>query len=115
MYCLSNSQLSKELGFPIVANAALTFTKCLEMKLQDHIEVIAKVAEIAGKEYSIEQVNTFDNSKFLKFIDISVSILRLTASINIIVMLKNEWKKYSYDSWFSNKELFVNLDFQPFF
>ncbi|CAH3196981.1 unnamed protein product, partial [Porites evermanni] len=48
-------QLSKELGFPIVANAQLTFTKCLEMKLQDHIEVIAKVAEIAGKEYSIEQ------------------------------------------------------------
>ena len=26
------------------------------MKLQDHIEIIAKVAEIAGKEYSIEQV-----------------------------------------------------------
>ena len=26
------------------------------MKLQDHIEVISKVAEIAGKEYSIEQV-----------------------------------------------------------
>ena len=50
-------QLSKELGFPIVANAQLTFTKCLEMKLQDHIEVIAKVAEIAGKEYSIEQVH----------------------------------------------------------
>ena len=50
-------QLSKELGFPIVANAQLTFTKCLEMKLQDHIEVISKVAEIAGKEYSIEQVN----------------------------------------------------------
>jgi len=49
--------LSKELGFQIVANAQLTFTKCLEMKLQDHIEVIAKVAEIAGKEYSIEQVN----------------------------------------------------------
>lgn len=48
-------QLSKELGFPIVANAQLTFTKCLDMKLQDHIEVIAKVAEIAGKEYSIEQ------------------------------------------------------------
>ena len=27
------------------------------MKLQDHIEVIGKVAEIAGKEYSIEQVH----------------------------------------------------------
>lgn len=62
------SQLSKELGFPIVANAQLTFTKCLEMKLQDHIEVIAKVAEIAGKEYSIEQVKKIVNQNFLKFI-----------------------------------------------
>jgi len=26
------------------------------MKLQDHIKTIAKVAETAGKEYSIEQV-----------------------------------------------------------
>lgn len=26
------------------------------MKLQDHIAVIAKIAEVAGKEYSIEQV-----------------------------------------------------------
>ena len=34
----------------------LTFSKCLEMKLQDHIQTIAKVAEVAGKEYSIEQV-----------------------------------------------------------
>jgi len=52
-------QLSKDLGFPIVANAQLTFTKCLEMKLQDHIEIIAKVAEVAGKEYSIEQVREY--------------------------------------------------------
>jgi hypothetical protein len=29
------------------------------MKLQDHIESIAKVAEVAGKEYSIEQVCIF--------------------------------------------------------
>ncbi|KAK3096562.1 hypothetical protein FSP39_001310 [Pinctada imbricata] len=33
----------------------LTFNKCLEMNLQDHIGTISKVAEIAGKEYSIEQ------------------------------------------------------------
>ena len=51
-----------------MANAQLTFTKCLEMKLQDHIEVIAKVAEIAGKEYSIEQVKKIVNQNFLKFI-----------------------------------------------
>ena len=49
-------QLSKDLGFKIVANQQLNFSKCLEMKLQDHIGVIAKVAEVAGKEYSIEQV-----------------------------------------------------------
>ena len=49
-------QLSADLGFPIRPKASLTFSKCLEMKLQDHITVIAKVAEVAGKEYSIEQV-----------------------------------------------------------
>ena len=35
--------------------ATLTFEKCLEMKLDEHIEKIAKVAEVAGKEFSIEQ------------------------------------------------------------
>lgn len=35
--------------------ANLTFSKCLEMKLQDHMSTITKVAEVAGKEYSIEQ------------------------------------------------------------
>lgn len=54
-FCLK--QLSAELGFPIKPKASLTFSKCLEMKLQDHINVIAKVAEVAGKEYSIEQVS----------------------------------------------------------
>jgi len=29
------------------------------MRLQDHIESIAKIAEVAGKEYSIEQVCLF--------------------------------------------------------
>lgn len=48
--------LSEELGFTIVPKASLTFSKCLEMNLSDHIDKIAKVAEIAGKEYSIEQV-----------------------------------------------------------
>ncbi|RDD38836.1 Dynein heavy chain 1, axonemal [Trichoplax sp. H2] len=48
-------QLSLELGFTVVPKATLTFSKCLEMKLQDHIATIAKIAEVAGKEYSIEQ------------------------------------------------------------
>ncbi|XP_030840434.1 dynein heavy chain 1, axonemal isoform X1 [Strongylocentrotus purpuratus] len=47
--------LSKELGFTLVPKASLTFSKCLEMNLEAHIDKIAKVAEIAGKEYSIEQ------------------------------------------------------------
>jgi dynein heavy chain, axonemal len=51
------SKLSQELGFPLFLKSNLTFSKCLEMKLQDHIESIAKVAEVAGKEYSIEQVS----------------------------------------------------------
>ena len=37
------------------------------MKLQDHIEVIAKVAEVAGKEYSIEQVNQILLLSFVAF------------------------------------------------
>ena len=36
--------------------ATLTFSKCLEMGLQDHVETISKVAEVAAKEFSIEQV-----------------------------------------------------------
>ena len=50
-------QLSNDLGFPVRPKKDLTFQKCLEMKLQDHIATIAKVAEVAGKEYSIEQVS----------------------------------------------------------
>ena len=34
----------------------LTFQKCLEMGLDKHMATITKVAEVAGKEYSIEQV-----------------------------------------------------------
>ena len=49
-------QLSSELGFAVQPKANLTFSKCLEMKLQDHITVISKIAEVAGKEYAIEQV-----------------------------------------------------------
>ncbi|KAF5403840.1 Dynein heavy chain axonemal [Paragonimus heterotremus] len=47
-------ELSEELGVNIVPKSTLTFAKCLEMRLQDHIETISKVAEVAGKEYSIE-------------------------------------------------------------
>lgn len=49
-------QLSKDLGIQVFPKANFTFTKCLEMGLQNHVEAISKVAEIAGKEFSIEQV-----------------------------------------------------------
>jgi len=39
--------------------ASLTFSKCLEMGLQNHTETISKVAEVAGKEFSIEQVSSW--------------------------------------------------------
>nr|XP_033782541.1 dynein heavy chain 1, axonemal isoform X1 [Geotrypetes seraphini]XP_033782544.1 dynein heavy chain 1, axonemal isoform X1 [Geotrypetes seraphini]XP_033782545.1 dynein heavy chain 1, axonemal isoform X1 [Geotrypetes seraphini]XP_033782546.1 dynein heavy chain 1, axonemal isoform X1 [Geotrypetes seraphini]XP_033782547.1 dynein heavy chain 1, axonemal isoform X1 [Geotrypetes seraphini] len=47
--------LSDQIHIKVKPKANLTFSRCLEMKLQDHIESIAKVAEVAGKEYSIEQ------------------------------------------------------------
>ena len=85
-------QLSKELGFPIVANAQLTFTKCLEMKLQDHIEVIAKVAEIAGKEYSIEQVHV--NCKLQIHAHSSVALERCPKTFKLLSF--SSWTKNSY-------------------
>ncbi|KAM3174254.1 hypothetical protein ACTXT7_010920 [Hymenolepis weldensis] len=46
--------ISERTGILVVPKASLTFAKCLEMHLQDHIDVIAEVADIAGKEYSLE-------------------------------------------------------------
>uniref|UniRef100_A0A4W3IJM0 Dynein axonemal heavy chain 1 n=1 Tax=Callorhinchus milii TaxID=7868 RepID=A0A4W3IJM0_CALMI len=47
--------LSEQIKVTVKPKANLTFAKCLQLKLQDHVEIIAKMAEIAGKEYSIEQ------------------------------------------------------------
>lgn len=43
------------MGFPLRPKADLTFAKCLEKNLQKYITTIAKIAEVAGKEYAIEQ------------------------------------------------------------
>eukprot|EP00118_Oscarella_pearsei_P012540 m.93002 g.93002 ORF g.93002 m.93002 type:complete len:4173 (+) comp36767_c0_seq9:102-12620(+) len=48
-------QLSTELGFQVIPKATLTLAKCLEKKMDEYIDVIGKVAEVAGKEFSIEQ------------------------------------------------------------
>uniref|UniRef100_A0A8C0W387 Dynein axonemal heavy chain 1 n=1 Tax=Castor canadensis TaxID=51338 RepID=A0A8C0W387_CASCN len=47
--------LSNEININVRPKANLTFARCLDMNLQDHIESISKVAEVAGKEYAIEQ------------------------------------------------------------
>ncbi|XP_053933024.1 dynein axonemal heavy chain 1 [Cuculus canorus] len=46
--------LSKDINIDIKLGPNLTLGFCLDMKLLDHIESITKVAEIAGKEYTIE-------------------------------------------------------------
>ena len=51
------TQLSSQLGMNIRPKQSLTFAKCLEMGLQNHVEEISKVGEVAGKEYAIEQVS----------------------------------------------------------
>ncbi|XP_042561677.1 dynein axonemal heavy chain 1-like [Clupea harengus] len=47
--------LSEQIKMNVKPKANLTFTHCLEMGLQNHVKDIALVAEIAGKEYAIEQ------------------------------------------------------------
>uniref|UniRef100_A0A8C2YBK7 Dynein axonemal heavy chain 1 n=1 Tax=Coturnix japonica TaxID=93934 RepID=A0A8C2YBK7_COTJA len=46
--------LSEEINMDIEPDPDLTLRRCLDMELQDHIETITKIAEIAGKEYAIE-------------------------------------------------------------
>ena len=48
-------QLSELVKMAVRPKKELTFAKCLEMGLQKHIDLISKVAEKAGKEFSIEQ------------------------------------------------------------
>ena len=48
--------MSTEIGMAVRPKKNLTFSKCLEMGLDKHMGTITKVAEVAGKEYSIEQV-----------------------------------------------------------
>lgn len=48
--------LSDSLGMNVNPKVALSFSRCLEIGLQNHAEEIAEVAEVAAKEYAIEQV-----------------------------------------------------------
>lgn len=47
-------QISEELGVPIVIDNTFTVTKAIGMGLPQHLGVISKVADVAGKEYAIE-------------------------------------------------------------
>uniref|UniRef100_A0A6I8PKH9 Dynein axonemal heavy chain 1 n=1 Tax=Ornithorhynchus anatinus TaxID=9258 RepID=A0A6I8PKH9_ORNAN len=47
--------LSVDIHINIKPKVNLTFSRCLDMKLQEHVEIISKVAETASKEYAIEQ------------------------------------------------------------
>nr|XP_013047409.2 dynein axonemal heavy chain 1 isoform X1 [Anser cygnoides]XP_047928500.1 dynein axonemal heavy chain 1 isoform X1 [Anser cygnoides]XP_047928502.1 dynein axonemal heavy chain 1 isoform X1 [Anser cygnoides]XP_047928506.1 dynein axonemal heavy chain 1 isoform X1 [Anser cygnoides] len=54
--------LSEAINIDIKLEPDLTLRRCLDMNLLDHIESITKVAEIAGKEYAIENVlNKMEN------------------------------------------------------
>ncbi|XP_030213444.1 dynein heavy chain 1, axonemal [Gadus morhua] len=48
-------QLSDDIQMNVKPKANLTFSRCLEMGLHNHVEEIASAAEGAGKEYAIEQ------------------------------------------------------------
>ncbi|XP_062843095.1 dynein axonemal heavy chain 1 [Trichomycterus rosablanca] len=47
--------LSERISMSVKPKANLTFSRCLELGLQQHVDEIARVAEVAGKEYAIEQ------------------------------------------------------------
>jgi hypothetical protein len=42
------------LGVPIVIDNSFTVTKAVSMGLPEHLPVISKVADVAGKEFAIE-------------------------------------------------------------
>lgn len=48
--------LSDRIQINVKPQANLTLSRCLELGLQNHVDEIAHVAEVAGKEFAIEQV-----------------------------------------------------------
>lgn len=58
--------LSERIQMKVRPTANLTLTHCLELGLQKHVDDITHVAEVAGKEYAIEQV-PFKQDSFSKY------------------------------------------------
>ncbi len=52
-------QLSAQLGFRLHPDKNFTLAAAESMGLLSHLEVITKVADVAGKEYAIEQVGSY--------------------------------------------------------
>jgi hypothetical protein len=59
-------QLSSSLGFKLHPDKNFTLAHGNQMGLLSHLQVISKVADVAGKEYAIEQVRdgVWDREKF---------------------------------------------------
>ncbi|KAM9856968.1 dynein axonemal heavy chain 1 [Aulostomus maculatus] len=47
--------LSNRIQIQVIPKGSLTFSCCLDMGLQNHMDDVAQVVELAGKEYAIEQ------------------------------------------------------------
>lgn len=52
--------LSSQVKADVELEPSMTFGRCLELNLQDHMETVLKVAETASKEYAIENVRRED-------------------------------------------------------
>lgn len=50
------TMLSERLSMNVMPKSNLTLSHCLELGLVEHVEEIARVVEVASKEYAIEQV-----------------------------------------------------------
>lgn len=60
--------LSERTQIKVMAKANLTFARCLELGLHNYVDDIATVAEIAGKEFTIEQVSKQESLVFIAYI-----------------------------------------------
>ncbi|NXU12627.1 DYH1 protein, partial [Pardalotus punctatus] len=72
--------LSNRVNAGVELEPSMTFGRCLELNLQEHMESVLKVAETASKEYAIESaLNKIENE---------------WKSVSFIVMLYKETKTY---------------------
>lgn len=95
-FCRHWQTLSEELGIQVQPKPTLTFAKCLEMGLDQHVETIAKVAEVAGKEFSIEQVSLYSIQVLLNLYNMYIVhcntiVMALTSFTQALDKMESEW------------------------